>query len=229
MGRWEKCGWGWLGLCVLLVAASLSARAAVLLDQSFDPTGQVTVNAGIAGFNANQERAQTFRVGRTGLLTRVDIFSKVFAPATGSLIMDIRGTVAGGAPDPAITPLGVLSTASVPATSMPGGSGGFVTFALNTPLPVTAGTTLAIDLHASPGASTFGLLGTTGDPYPFGKAYEREITNHGWGSGIAFDIGFQTFVETVPLPTGLSSGTVIAVSMLAARRCRSGRRRVFNN
>jgi hypothetical protein len=113
----------------------------------------------------------------------------------------------------------------VPATSVPGGSGGFVAFALRTPLPVTAGTTLAIELHASPGASSFGLLGSTGDPYPLGKAYERETTNHNWFIENGYDLGFQTFVETVPLPTGLGSGTVVAVGVLAGRRGRSHRRR----
>jgi hypothetical protein len=138
--------------------------------------------------------------------------------------MDIRKTVANGAPDPAITPLGVLATVSVPATSFSiAPTGGFVTFTLNTPLPVFVNTTLAMDLHVSPGGSFFGLLGSTGDPYLPGKAYERETTNHNWGSAAAFDLGFQTFVEPVPLPSGLGAGIVVAVGVLVARRCRRRR------
>ena len=229
MGLWKKCASGVWGLCAMVVLTSPAARAAVLLDQSFDPTGHVTVNAGIAGFNAHQERAQTFKVGQTGLLTRVDVFSKVFAPATGSLLLDIRGTTASGAPDPAITPLGILSSASVPATSMPGGNGDFVTFTLNTPLPVTAGTTLAIGLRASPGAS-FGLLGSSGDPYLFGKAYERETTNHNWVNETNYDLGFRTFVDTAgavtaaPVPAGIGPGAIAALGLLAVRRFRLSRR-----
>lgn len=230
MGLWKKCAWGVWGLCAAFVVTTSVARAAVVLDQSFDPTGHDNVNAGIGGINEHQERAQTFKVGVTGLLTRVDVFSKVFAPATGSLLMDIRGTAASGAPDPAITPLGVLASASVPATSMPGGNGGFVTFTLNTPLPVTAGATLAFGLHATADASTFGLLGSTGNPYPFGRAFERVTNNHNWGSELDYDLGFRTFVDTdgpvssAPLPAGIATGSIGAVGALGLHRWRSSRR-----
>jgi hypothetical protein len=229
MNLWKKYAWRAWGWCAIVVLGSSAARAALVLDQIFDPTGHVTVNAGIGGINVHQERAQTFKIGVSGVLTRVDVFSKVFAPATGSLLMDVRGTVAGGAPDPAITPLGVVSSASVAATSMPGGNGGFVTFTLDTPLPVTAGTTLAFDLHATAGASTFGLLGSTGDPYPFGRAFERVTTNHNWGSESNYDLGFRTFVDSpgdvtsVPLPAALGPGVVMAIGVLAVR-FRSARR-----
>src|SRR6476661_7398864 len=100
-GKGENMGlhtWGSWGLTVLLVmAASPVARGAVVLDQSFDPTGHITLNAGIAGSSSNQERAQTFKVGVTGFLTRVDVFSEVFFTPLFSLIMDLRGTVANGA------------------------------------------------------------------------------------------------------------------------------------
>jgi hypothetical protein len=212
--------WGSWVVCALFATASPAARGAVVLDQSFDPTGHITVNAGIAGFNAHQERAETFKVGFTGFLTRVDVYAEVFAPATGSLTMDIRKTVASGAPDPAITPLGALASVSVPATSFPSApTGRFVTFTLSTPLPVFANTTLAMDLHVSPGGSSFGLLGSTGDPYLPGKAYERETTNHNWVNETGYDLGFQTFVEPVPLPPGLGAGSVVAIGALVARRC----------
>jgi hypothetical protein len=195
----------------------------VVLDQSFDPTGHITVNAGIAGFNANQERAQTFKVGLTGFLTRIDVYASVVAPATGSLKLDVRKTDANGAPDPAITPLGVLATVSVPATSFPSPTNGrFVTFMLNTPMPVFANTLLAMDLHVSAGGSSFHLLGSTGDPYVFGKAYERETTNHNWINETGYDLGFQTFVEPVPLPPGLGAGIATALGVLVARRFRGG-------
>jgi hypothetical protein len=206
------------------MAASPAARGAVVLDQSFDPTGHITLNAGIAGSSSNQERAQTFKVGVTGFLTRVDVFSEVFFTPKGSLIMDLRGTVANGAPDPALTPLGVLATVSVPATSFPAApNGAFVTFTLDTPLPVFANTTLAIGLHVSSGGSTFGLLGSTGDPYVPGKEYERQPPNHNWANEADYDLGFRTFVEPVPLPSGLGAGIFAAVGVLVARQWRARR------
>jgi hypothetical protein len=192
----------WLvAFLVLAVLQNGTVWASPILDQSYDPSGNITVNAGFSGMNSNQERAQTFEVGVTGQLTSISVFVEVFSPVTGNLDLD--------------TP---LASASLPASAVPLASngGGFVNFDLSSfNIQVTAGEELAIDLHASPGASVFGWLGANNDPYPNGESYERVIGNHDWVGSSGTDLGFQDFVNpgvaAVPEPSTfvlLASGCV---------------------
>src|SRR3954453_14690288 len=83
-----------------LVAEALEARDVPSLDQVFDPTqyGGTIMASSVAYFNTNQEIAQTFTVGVTGVLTEVDLYMSRWSGGTNPLILDIRGTQADGRP-----------------------------------------------------------------------------------------------------------------------------------
>jgi hypothetical protein len=213
-----------LATTVLLLSAPGPGRADLVLDQSLDPTGRITLNAAFGG--PFQERAQTFTVGLAGQLAQVDVFVERFGtPLPGdTLILDIRATTPTGAPDPSIPGVN-LATATVAASAVPGIPGGFTAFTLSNPIAVTPGEQLAIVLHS--GSNTiFGWLGTTipPDPYPGGAEYERVIGNHNWGQEVPEgDLGFRTFVDVaqpVPAPGALTLLVTGAGAMLAYRRRR---------
>jgi len=114
----------WLFLCPFIRCKTSVAQ---VLDQSYDPTGHITVSDGFGGFNSNQEYAQTFRAGLSGTVTRVDVFVKRVTGTAGSMILEVRAGLDNGFPDGAISPEGVLGTATLPSTSVPTTSDSFVT------------------------------------------------------------------------------------------------------
>jgi len=208
----------WLFLCPFIRCKTSVAQ---VLDQSYDPTGHITVSDGFGGFNSNQEYAQTFRAGLSGTVTRVDVFVKRVTGTAGSMILEVRAGLDNGFPDGAISPEGVLGTATLPSTSVPTTSG-FVSFVLNNPAPVTLGDLFAIDLHVSSSAGTFSWFGSQNDPYPAGNEYEREVGNHGWfdiGTAVQGDLGFRTFVN-VPEAGCFGVLTLVAATLLSRHRAR---------
>jgi len=206
-------------------------NAQMVLDQACEPPSR-QVAAAVAGYAPNQERAQTFTPGIAGNLAQVDLYVEYFFnPPVGNLIVEIRNTDASGFPDPAITPAGVLATSIRPATEIPYTPGGWVTFPLDTLVPQTPGTRLAITIRASPGATTFQWLGGINNPYPLGSAFERDIGNHNWieESPLSsdYDLGFRTFlISAVPEPSVLLlGGGALGVSIWASHRYRQRRPR----
>jgi hypothetical protein len=192
--------------CALLAAGAGVANASPMLDQFMVPN-PVTSNAEFGSVNFNQQRAQTFTVGLTGLLTEVQVDVERFGSSTaGNLVMEIRDTnpsngfpvtngfrlqtsVAANVVPPAPNPDGIFTAFDVSS------------FGVN----VNAGDHLAIVLYAQGGSGyTFGWLGAINDPYPPGSAFERVIGNHDWFNestiGQNYDNGFKTFVDPSPAP-----------------------------
>jgi len=111
-----------------LAVEALDARITPSVDQVYDPTGaSPIVGAGLGSINTDQQRAQTFEVGKTGVLTEVDVYVyRFFNTEHGDLILDIRGTQADGRPTSDADQ--VLLTTTLPATSVPVQKDGFVPF-----------------------------------------------------------------------------------------------------
>ena len=199
-------------LIAVLASASFAAPAIAIpvLDQSYD----ATTGGGLI-ISTSQQGAQTFTVGITGLLTRVDVEVENFFNATLPLLLDVRPTI-GGVPQEADAP--VLANASVAAAAVPNAFA-FVTFTF-APVPVTAGDVLAIVLMATAGetgdyAWQDDFIGT----YPGGIEYSRTVGT--WAGQQQHDFGFRTFVEPAAIPEP-SSLALFAVALgglcLTARR-----------
>ncbi len=87
----------------LLFGGDDQAKAEIVLDQSFDPNSIPPSQTFGAGFISGVDTAQTFTVGRAGILSRVDVFVSLYvsldeAVGLGPLLFDIRPTSITGAP-----------------------------------------------------------------------------------------------------------------------------------
>jgi hypothetical protein len=193
-----------LGATLLLNAGIRAAHAGGVLDQQLDPASYPTADLVSAGFGGTQNLAQTFTVGITGTLSEVDVSVERFAfqPPTGTLILQIRATT-GGVPaaDPSF-----LLQASVPESALPlAPNYGFVSFDVSSAgLHVTQGEQLAIVLLAPNFANPVSWIGVQGNPYPAGGSFVEQEPNFGWLPLVpTSDLGFRTFVATVPEPSTL--------------------------
>jgi len=131
---------------------------------------------------------------------------------------------------------GVLGSVLVPWQEISGESYFHVDFS-TVPIPVEAGTLLAVVLR--PQWMSFGLYGSTKNPYPFGGMHGRvegsaatcvpgETRPCGWSNEQAFDVGFLTYVTLedaaapVPEPATLTMvGLGVIASAFSARRAKS--------
>ena len=217
----------------LLLLPFGTARAAGPVDQELVVRGA----ASMARVNTEFDLAQTFTVGQTGLLDRVEV--QVEAPSSPALrpvaplIVELRRT-SDGLPDPSAA--GVLATFSVPPASVP--TSVFVEPMLGIDLaaqslPVAAGDVLALGLRSDetavggrgyqwalttlnvqmryPGGEMHSRPANTGDDYVRLSDLPNNPSN--------IDGGFRTFI-TVPEPAG--AALLVASAPLLTRRKREG-------
>ena len=206
-----------VGLLVLITViggpeANVWAQTSVL-DQEFDavPGDGSTGGTGIGFANGNQ-LAQTFIVGITGVLTRVDL--QVFvsslrpgAPAE-NLIVEIRPTIGGV---PSNNDSSVLATTEVPPSAIPVDGAATQTFTTvdfsESNLTVVAGDVLAIVLRTSDTEEGYAWTHKENGTYTGGGAFFRNVLFSSFASlnrtgGIPVDLGFRTFVaSSLPPPT----------------------------
>jgi hypothetical protein len=175
-------------------------QAEEILDQVYDPLGQITVSSGVS---ASIPKAQTFTVGPIcageaddcAILSRVDVFiTPVFE--FGDLLFDVRATEADGAPGE--DDAQVLAGLTLPVASIPSDAG-FVSFDVSPfEISVEPGDVLAVVLRAQgAGANTIvGWLGEQVDPYPDGMHFFRNAGAGfpNWTEIDGVDVGFRTFV-----------------------------------
>jgi hypothetical protein len=185
------------------------------LDQAFDPSGSITLSAGFGGINTNQERAQTFQVGRTGTLTEIDVYSRRVSAPGGNFMIEVRRTDAAGAPSN--DPADLLLQKAIPSANI-GTAEAFLQVDISSAnVQVSAGQTLAIVLYAgagTPSSVTYQWNGQDTNPYPLGGGWEQVIGNHTWGkdAGTNEDLGFRTFVAA----PGISNTFTATVKLSAA-------------
>jgi hypothetical protein len=216
-----------LSALVPLIAGAPTAAAAELDQES---------PAFLSGFTQFNERpvAQLFEVGLSGQLETIEIFASQLSP-TGNLLVSIHPVVGGvlalpGGDVPLAT--GSIPVAALPSSSAGGAGPGWVPIALDVPVAVAAGDTLAIVLQKdSGGTSGAGGIAWFGNPvlYAFGDAVrydpggiilctldpfcEPGVAPPSWLVFTNLDFAFRTYV---PEP---ASGLALAAGLagLAAR------------
>lgn len=216
-----------LGFCFL--AQVVVAGAVEFLDQanSINTSG----GAGLTPVSDLSMRAQTFTVGMSGLLTRVDlqIARLQLGPSnltTNDLTFQVTRPLSSTVPVGAPLFTRTLHPAEVPSTMDPLG---WVTFDLSaSPIPVASGEVFSLLLSSQ--QSYFSLayyewvvtqaIGV--DYYTRGAGWQRNnVTDPWFNSPPTEDYGFRTYVTPVPEPAAIG---VVGLGMLAWR-LRSSRKR----
>ncbi len=165
------------------LAASLSAQGGCR-DQSYVPA---SVNNGLE-ITANQWVTQTFTVGRTGTLSRIDIVNINHHRGTPTQPLEVRivATDATGVPNGAM-----LATVTFQPNQVPASRGRLAVDVSNANIPVSAGQVLGIRLSsaAAPSTQTYAWWGETPGQYAAGQIYLRDTT-----ALSVWDLSFETFV-----------------------------------
>ena len=154
-----------------LVLHPTPGGASSFKDQAFEPSPPDTIPTIFREYRW----AQTFTVGVTGTLTRVDVLvATLFNQQPEDLEITIFNTI-GGAPGAALTAPFHISPASVPIAPHAATFDAYAYLSAQFALPVTAGDVLAIVV--STGASSqYYWAGVFGGGYPGGQLY-RTTTN----------------------------------------------------
>lgn len=213
---------------VSFVASTTSAHAQTLDQSNLIPSATSVVDAAIV---TGQQLAQTFTVGLTGVLARVDLPLYKNAAATGDITLAIR-TAPGGIPN-SDNAQSLFETV-IPLSSLPTHEFGPDTLPL-TPINVSAGNIAVI-----PGQVLSISLSRTGagsppwaiwrysvdDTYSGGDGFLRSGDSDAWTSiPVAGDAGFQTYVTTAasaaPEPGTLALLALGSLPMVGVvrRRC----------
>ncbi len=191
------------------------AYATPELDQSFEPIPEYAGHwRGLQVGRENVESAQTFTVGTSGTLTRVDVQLGIEPGTlgTGNVLLDIRPTSTAGNPKPENA--SALITAVIPATDVTGSGASyyFVEVDLGDGLQVSAGSTYTIVLRSeTPNDMQYNQFiwastSVPGNDYNGGASYSRcfrlSVTcgDSNWelrvSSSLSMpDLGFRTYVE----------------------------------
>lgn len=182
------------GIIVLVLGILVrSGNAAPILDQDNDPTPGPTAWIGLSN---GVDWSQTFTVGITGTLTRVDVrMFKASGDVTDPLLFDIRTTVAG-VPTETDAGANILASVSIAAGDVSTTESLFNVDLSSFSLGVTTGDVLAIVLRSDDATGgAYQWRGTDPDVYSGGTAYFR--TGGTWGEEEQIeDLNFRTYVES---------------------------------
>lgn len=226
-------------VCLVSCVAGAPTAAAAVLDQESP--------AFLTGFTQFNERpvAQLFAVGLTGQLESIEIFASQLSP-TGNLLVSVHPVVGGvlalpGGDVPRAT--GSIPVEALPSSSAGGTGPGWVTIALDVPVAVAAGETLALVLQKdSGGQGGAGGVVWFGNPalYAFGEAVrydpggiivcgldpfcEPGVAPPSWLIFPSLDFGFRTFVPEPASDLALAIGAVGLASLARGRVRTSGTR-----
>jgi hypothetical protein len=219
-------------LILALTACCASiVSATVVVDQATD----AQEFSGATHIYSMEVWSQSFRVGKTGEMTGIDLLLMRDEIVQLPLLVDVRMMSVEGLPlaeIPTVADDGanVLAKASVlpeNVPSMPRVVGYDLNAAImvHVALPrfsVTEGQSLAIVLRSSAPLDTgLGYMWLTGYPtYPQGEMFSRPPDSTQWTSGFA-DAGFRTYVDVVPEPTTFTLAAT-SVVLIAAVRTISG-------
>lgn len=171
----------------------IAAQDPPVLDQSFDAPSFLSF-----GFGGESHLAQTFTVGITGVLRRVDVEIRRDA-GIPDLLFDIRPTIGGV---PVESDAAALANVVIPSASIPTDFT-FVSVDLSSAqIAVSAGDVLAIVLRApgAGGALNYSWQGSAVSGYGAGADFFRVAPSPTW-NGLFGDLGFQTFVAPAVVPS----------------------------
>lgn len=208
-----------LALVILAVLPAPMALADELDQVSVLGDGQV----GSISVNQSFSRAQTFTVGRTGVLTRVRlVLGKADTMPGDALRFDVRPTTGGGAPVAADA--SALGSVVVPEDAIPQSPGLGPNFDVDFSgqgIHVVEGELLAIVARSDvpfDSNRTFAIIASVGSPYAGGEAW---FGFPDWVlqdvSGPGTDWLFETYVQ-VPEPDGALGAALAALAGLAGKR-----------
>ena len=159
------------------------------LDQEFDPASP----GAISGVSRAVPKAQTFTVGVTGLMTRIELTLSEGTSGTGPWTVDIR-PAPGGVPEE--TNVNSLGSVSFPDESNLTGNFEWISMPFDSPIAVNQGDELAIVIIPDDGNGSFTWRGDNTEDYPAGDGFFRNPSAgiNTWSS-IGFDHMFRTYVS----------------------------------
>lgn len=200
------------------MAASANAQT---LDQAYFAS---SANGLIV--SSEQTLSQTFTVGRSERLNRVDVqVARNPEAPTENLIMEIRSTLSDGSPS-----LNVLAAASLPPEAIPfSTTNQYVPFDfLPARLDLTAGEVLAIVLRTDAVATggnvnPYAWTADTPANYARGQVYIAHPPATPSFSASDYSLGFKTYTSVVPAPSALLTalmGVFPGAALLLRRRRR---------
>jgi hypothetical protein len=184
------------------------------LDQFYAPNDATQCDIFAVNFNGISP-GETFTVGLSGYITRVDVFvARNELQTTGDVSWTLRRTIAGV---PVASPAGVLAA----GTFSYGDLGFQYTYepCLISPVqvPVKFGDGLAITLSSD---HMFTWAGHVGSPYSWGSFVAAPGSQGPWTPQVAVALGFKTFVQAVPEPSATTLLSLGACALLISRRRR---------
>ncbi len=143
------------------------------------------------GFTSTSWVGQTFTVGATGALTRVDLdlFCSGCTGTTPNITVSVRATSSN-------LPTGA-DLASATISGFSSGAASFLSAVFASPPSLTAGTVYAIVVRAvsNPSAGTYAYVVSSGSPYAGGRGVTSSNSGSSW-SGQTTDVGFKTYVSS---------------------------------
>jgi hypothetical protein len=208
-------------------AATPRAAADHILDQMHMPQPYIFG----AAVDTTQRWAQTFIVGQSGILDRVELQISKESNPTAPLLVEIRKTLAGsGAPDPSASAL--LASVSMSSSLFPTGQSTSIYTGVDLnaqSFAVSEGDVLAIVATSATATYPKWYLWTTSDSggkppapqYTRGMAFYAHASSWTWTADVSADSGFRTYV-TVPEPPGI---VLCLAGMAALAVCRWRKRR----
>jgi hypothetical protein len=210
-------------LIALFFAMAVLARpvsAAPVLDQNYSPSLDFSAAVTRGPLYVDEDKAQTFTVGLTGLLDRIEVPVSRHPTTTGPLGLEVR-TVIGGVPAADGVLGSVLASVEISLLGIPPLPGGGYTWVAATGLniPVTQGQQLAIVLQNL----DVNFIGWGANlTYGGGALFTRE-NNAAWQGLGAFDGAFRTYVA-VPETGGwlmLTGATALVAGGAVLKRWRN--------
>lgn len=177
-------------LALASAALSLSLMPGLALATAMPGVpDQVNANP-VNEINTPSGTAQTFTVGKTGLLTGVALDAGVGIAAPPVLTVQIQGVDGSGLPDGTVKATGGAGPLA--------GAADWFYVIFDTYLPVTKGDHLAIVISST---AQYSIKDNTTDTYSGGQAFAWYVSAWGLLQGSSQDLAFETFVD--PQTTGV--------------------------
>jgi hypothetical protein len=189
---------------ILTLLLGVQSLAVAATSEQLDQQQADITNSTFVGY---YWQAQTFKVGSTGTLTRVELWLQPIASVTSPMTVEIRPVDAAGAPMGGRT-LGVDGIALASAAVTPSSFGsGWVSFSFTNPLPVSSGDRYAIVVAHQSTTNVLWYMHMSQsnngiDGYSDGSAWMCDTDNcwQQWSPGDV-DFTFRTYVEAAPTYT----------------------------
>ncbi len=185
-----------------------------MLDQEFLPASQSSLV-----IQQSQTVAQTFEVGLSGVLDRVDVEVGRYGALAGGITLEVRSTLPGGLPADTVLASAFIAVSDI-TTSWP--------FYQSVELDLSS-----FDVRVAEG-DLLAMVLSSGTPDEFvwrgdhPGGYTRGQVYFDVGGGFldlsGWDMGFRTYVDTTPIPepTALSLLSLGALVLVSARRREDG-------